>query len=101
MSRMIHHHLSEFSRYFVKPAYIQNVNMKPAFKPKKCKLEIGFNHRNRQKQKRNYSSHAPFSGDPRNEPPYWLLAIIGLYIASNFPREPPKTPFNIKRNNAL
>jgi hypothetical protein len=101
MSRMILPRLSTFPRHFVKPAYIQNVNMKSAFKPKKYKLEIGFNYRNTQKQKRNYSSQTPFSGDPRNEPPHWLLAIIGVYIASNFPRDPPKTPFNIKRNNAL
>ena len=101
MSRMIRRHPSALSRNFVKPAYIQNVNMKPAFKPKKCKLEIGFNHRNRQKQKRNYSSQTPFSGDPRNEPPHWLLAIIGVYIAYNVPKEPPKPPFNIKRNNVL
>jgi len=60
----------------VKPVYLPNV------KPKLC-AKMNF-------QIRNCSINP--HGDPNNKPniPYWVLAIMGVYIICNSPRNPPQ-----------
>jgi hypothetical protein len=65
-----------FMNRLVKPVYLQNV------KPK-LRTKMNF-------QIRKYSNLPP--GDPDNKPniPYWVLAIMGVYIICNSPRNPPQ-----------
>jgi len=68
ISKMIRPRPSAFSRYFVKPVYLQN------FKP--------------QFQIRNLSAYS--QKEPDNEPPFWLLVAAGCCILYNLCAPPKK-----------
>lgn len=81
MSIMIRPRPSAFPRYFVKPVYLQNVKPQLQSKtPQEIANIIGKTPKVIKVQKRNYAAFTPRK--PDNEPPFWLLAIMGTFAAS-------------------
>jgi hypothetical protein len=75
-SRMIRHRPSAFSRYFVKPMYMQN--LKPAIYTKNQQLSNIMRQTPKviKTQKRHYACFQPRK--PDKDPTFWLLVILGI-----------------------
>ena len=84
-TRMILPRPSTFSRYFVKPMYLQN--FKPRFQYKNQQIVANKTAKFGKMQKRSYSTHSP--REPNNGPPLWVLLVTGIYIV-DYIQKPPK-----------
>jgi hypothetical protein len=85
-TRMILPRPSTFSRYFVKPMYLQNI--KPRFQYKNQQIVANKTGKFGKMQKRSYSMPSP--REPNNGPPLWALLVTGIYVVYNIHNQPKK-----------